>query len=139
MRRVSVLAVLACLAAAPLFAQGGAGSTGTIQGQVVDESLGVLPGVTVTATGSAMLGAQTATSNPQGTYRFVGLPAGTYKLVFEMPGFGKVTRDDIAIGIGFTANVNVTMKVKTLEEEPTITGESPVVDTTSTRVQTNFD
>lgn len=139
MRRVWVLAVLAALAAAPVFAQGGAGSTGTIQGQVVDESLGVLPGVTVTATGSAMLGAQTTTSNPQGTYRFVGLPAGTYKLVYEMPGFGKVTRDDIAIGIGFTANVNVTMKVKTMEEELTITGESPVVDTTSTRVQTNFD
>lgn len=139
MRRVAMLAVLAVLAAAPLFAQGGAGSTGTIQGQVVDESMGVLPGVTITATGSAMLGAQTATSGPDGHYRFVGLPAGTYKLSFEMPGFGKVNRDGIVIGIGFTANVNVTMKVKSMEEELTVTGESPVVDTTATRVQTNFD
>ena len=125
--------------APPLFAQGGAGSTGSIQGDVVDESGAVLPGVTVTATGPALIGTQTATTNAQGIYRFLGLPAGTYKLTFELPGFGTVVREDIRIGIGFTATVNTKLALKSLSEEVTVTGESPTIDTTATRVQTNFD
>ena len=127
------------VAAGPAFAQGAAGSTGSIQGQVVDESGAVVPGVAVTATSPALLGAQTVTSNAQGLYRFPGLPAGTYKVTFEMSGFRTVVRDDIRIGIGFTATVNPTLAVKRVEEVTTVVGESPTIDTTATRVQTNFD
>ena len=49
-----LLVLVSCLAAAPAFAQGGAGSTGSIQGEVVDESGAVLPGVTVTASGPSL-------------------------------------------------------------------------------------
>jgi Carboxypeptidase regulatory-like domain len=76
-RTVWILATMALLAAPSAFAQGAAGSTGTIQGQVVDESFAVLPGVSVTATGTAMLGTQSSVTGPQGTYRFLGLPAGS--------------------------------------------------------------
>jgi len=129
---------LAVIAAAPLaLAQGGAGSTGSIQGEVLDESGAMLPGVTVTATGTTLLGVQTATTNSQGAYRFPGLPAGTYKLTFELGGFSKVSRDDVRIGIGFTASVNAKLSVKTMQEEVTVTGDT-TIDTTATRVQTNF-
>ncbi|HEX9548711.1 MAG TPA: carboxypeptidase-like regulatory domain-containing protein, partial [Acidimicrobiales bacterium] len=138
-RSIALLSIVAVLAAGPAFAQGAAGSTGTIQGQVVDESFSALPGVSITATGTAMLGAQTTTSGPEGNYRFLGLPAGTYKLVFEMPAFGRVVRDEVRVGIGFTASVNVAMKVKAMSEEVTVTGESTPIDTAATRVQTNFD
>jgi hypothetical protein len=138
-RSIALLSIVAVLAAGPAFAQGAAGSTGTIQGQVVDESFAALPGVSITATGTAMLGAQTTTSGPEGNYRFLGLPAGTYKLVFEMPAFGRVVRDEVRVGIGFTASVNVAMKVKAMSEEVTVTGESTPIDTAATRVQTNFD
>src|SRR5882672_11821205 len=67
---VAFLALVTLLSAGPAFAQGAAGSTGTIQGQVVDESFAALPGVAITATGTAMLGAQTTTSGPEGNYRF---------------------------------------------------------------------
>ena len=82
---------------------------------------------------------QATITNAQGIYRFPGLPAGTYRLTFEMPGFRTVNRDGIRIGIGFTANVNPTLSVKQMQEETTVTGESPTIDTTATRVQTNFD
>ena len=138
-RALWLLALLAVLVSGPAFAQGGAGSTGSIQGEVTDQSGAVLPGVTVTATGAAMLASQTSVTNAQGIYRFLGLPAGTYKLSFELAGFGKVTRDEIRIGIGFTATVNGKMSVKTMQEEVTVTGESTTIDTTATRVQQNFD
>jgi hypothetical protein len=129
---------VAC-SAAPAFAQGGAGSTGSIQGAVHDASGAVLPGVTVTASSPSMVGTQTVTTTAQGVYRFLGLPAGTYSLTFELPGFGTVVRDDIRIGIGFTATVDMKLGLKSLEESVTVTGESPAIDTTATRVQTNFD
>jgi len=138
-RTVWLLMLMAVCSAVPAFAQGGAGSTGSIQGQVVDESGAMVPGVSVTATSPILLVPQSTTTNTQGLYRFPGLPAGTYKLAFEMPGFRTVNRDGIRIGIGFTATVNPTLTVKQMEEEMTVTGESPTIDTTATRVQTNFD
>jgi hypothetical protein len=122
-----------------VFAQGGAGSTGSIQGEVTDESGGVLPGVTVTVSGTSMIGTRTDTTNAQGIYRFAGLPAGTYAVKFELAGFAPLTKPEIRIGIGFTAKVPVKMGVKALSDEITVTGEAPAIDVTSTRAQTNFD
>jgi hypothetical protein len=133
------LVLLTLCSAGPALAQGGAGSTGSIQGEVVDASGAVLPGVAVTASSPSLVRTQTVTTNAHGVYRFLGLPAGTYRLSFELAGFGTVVRDDIRIGIGFTATLDTKMSVKSLEEEVTVTGESAAIDTTATRVQTNFD
>ena len=70
-----------CCSAAPAFAQGGgASSTGSISGEVKDAQGGVLPGVTVTATSPAQIGALTAVTNEAGIYRFPSVPPGEYKL-----------------------------------------------------------
>ncbi len=143
MRRIlsGALATFAVLAAvtAPAFAQGGgASSTGTIQGRVADSSGGVLPGVTVTAASTSMIGVQTQVTNENGTFRFPAVPPGVYSLSFELPGFTAVKREGVEISLGFTANVSAEMKVATLQETVTVTGDSPIIDTTATRVQQNF-
>ena len=127
------------VAASPAFAQGGAGSTGSIQGTVADESGGILPGVTVTVSGTSMMGVRTDTTNAQGTYRFLGLPAGTYDIAFELSGFGKSERKGIRIGIGFTATENGRLSVKSLSEAVEVVSNAAAIDTTATRVQTNYD
>ena len=125
----SLTAVLT-LVAAPAFAQGGgASSTGSISGEVKDAQGGVLPGVTVTATSPAQIGALTAVTNEAGIYRFPSVPPGEYKLAFELAGFQNVTRDAIRITLGFNAQVNVQLGVATLQETVTVSGESPVIDT----------
>ena len=121
------------------FAQGGAGSTGRITGVVSDESGAVLPGVTVTATGPALMTPQTVVTNAEGDYRFPSLPIGEYKLTYELAGFATQTREGIRITIGFTGTINIKLGVQSLEETVTVSGESPVIDTTATRVQTNYD
>jgi hypothetical protein len=143
MRRsfLGALAVVAVLAAWPVsaFAQGGgASSTGTIQGRVVDSSGAVLPGVTVTTSSPSMIGVQTQVTNENGSYRFPAVPPGVYSVSFDLPGFTGVKREGIEVSLGFTANVNAELKVATLQETVTVTGESPVIDTTATRVQQNF-
>src|SRR5262249_44124156 len=69
---------------------------------------------------------------------FPALPPGTYTVTFELPGFTTLKRDGIEIAMGFTAAVNVELKVASLQETVTVTGDSPVIDTSATRVQQNF-
>jgi hypothetical protein len=126
--------VAALLASTHAFAQGGgASTTGSINGKVADSSGGVLPGVTVSATSPSMMGIQTSVSDAGGNYRFPALPPGTYGLVFELPGFTTLKRENIQISMGFTATVNVDLAVASLQETVTVTGNSPVIDTSSTR------
>ena len=117
---------------------GGASSTATITGRVTDHTAAVLPGVTVTASSASMLGVQTAVTNEQGTYRFPAVPPGTYTLTYELPGFNTLRREGIELRLGFTAAINVDLQVASLQETVTVTGESPVIDTSATRVQQNF-
>ncbi len=135
----ALLLLVVAASASPVFAQGGAGSTGSIQGTVTDESGGVLPGVTVTASGESLMGVRTDTTNAQGIYRFLGLPAGTYKISFALGGFGTVERSSIRIGIGFTATENAKLSVKNLSEAVEVVSSAAAIDTTATRVQTNYD
>lgn len=107
-------------------------TTGSINGEVVDNTGAVLPGVTVSATSPSLMGVQTAVSNESGNYRFPALPIGTYTLSYELSGFSNVRREGIIVPLGFTATVNVQLQLATLQETVTVTGASPVVDVTST-------
>jgi hypothetical protein len=137
---IGLLAVaFAAVTATSAFAQGGgASSTGTIQGRVADAQGAVLPGVTVTATSPAALGAQTTVTSETGNYRFPALPPGVYTVSYELAGFNTVRREGIQLSLGFTANVNIELALASLQETVTVTGESPVIDTSATRVQQNF-
>jgi hypothetical protein len=119
----------------PAFAQGGgASSTGTIQGRVTDSQGAVLPGVTVTATSPALIQPQTTVTSETGNYRFPAVPPGTFELTYELAGFNTLKRAEISITLGFTANVNVELALATLQETVTVSGQSPVIDTSATRI-----
>lgn len=113
-------------------------TTGAINGRVSDESGAVLPGVTVSVTGAAQMGVRSGMTDEQGAYRVPGLAPGTYRVAYELAGFGGTAREGIEVAVGFTATVNVTMGVASLEESLTVQGASPVVDALSTRIQTNY-
>ena len=135
---VAVLAVC-LLASTHAFAQGGgASTTGSINGKVADTSGGVLPGVTVSATSPSSMGVQSSVTDSGGNFRFPSLPPGTYTVTFELPGFNTLKRENIQISMGFSATINVELAVASLQETVTVTGDSPVIDTSNTRVQQNF-
>src|SRR5215475_1677523 len=63
----AIVAGVVALTAPPAFAQGGgASTTGSINGKVADTSNAVLPGVTVNATSSALMGVQTSVTDGNG-------------------------------------------------------------------------
>lgn len=107
-----------------------AAQTSTIAGTVRDASGGVLPGVTVEAASPALIEkVRTVVTDGQGRYSIVSLRPGTYTVTFTLPGFGTVVQEGLELTSDFTATVNADLKVGTLEESITVTGESPIVDT----------
>jgi hypothetical protein len=113
-------------------------STGEIFGRVTDGTGAVLPGVTVTLSGPALIQPQTAVTSETGAYRFPRIPIGTYLVSFELAGFKKNVRDGIVIQAGFNAEIDSKLEISTVQETVTVSGQSPVVDTRSTTLSASF-
>jgi hypothetical protein len=107
-----------------------------ITGVVKDASGGVLPGVTVEAASPVLIEkVRSVVSDDTGQYRIVDLRPGTYSVTFTLPGFSTVKREGIELSGTFVATVNGDLKVGTLEETITVTGETPIVDVQSAKTQ----
>src|SRR6476661_3228305 len=128
-RAVGVLVVLLALPAA-VYAQA------AITGVAKDASGGVLPGVTVEAASPVLIEkVRSVVTDGTGQYRIVNLLPGTYSVTFTLPGFSTVKREGIELTGSFVATVNGDLKVGALEETITVTGETPIVDVQSAKVQ----
>jgi hypothetical protein len=100
-----------------------------IVGIVKDSSGGVLPGVTVEAASDVLIEkVKSAITDNEGRYRIVDLRPGIYAVTFTLTGFNTFKRDAIELPGEFTATLNAELRVGTLEETVTVTGESPIVD-----------
>ena len=130
-----VAVVIALLVSSSAAAQIG---QGRLSGTVTDTQGAVMPGVTVTVSSPALIGVQTTVTEANGKYLFPSLPSGTYKVNFELSGFQKVNRENIGVATGQTISADVQLPVASLAESVTVTGASPVVDVTTTKVGTSL-
>jgi hypothetical protein len=130
MRSLTVrIFMLVCIVLAPAFASA---QTSSISGVVKDDTGAVMPGVTVEAASPALIEkVRSTTTSGNGQYSILALRPGIYTVTFTLPGFQTVVRQGIELTSDFTATINVDLKVGTLEETLTVTGESPIVDTQS--------
>lgn len=113
----------------------GAARVGSAQsqmtGHVRDESGAVLPGVTVEAASPVLIEkARSAITDAQGRYSILDLRPGAYRVTFSLVGFTTVVRDAIELPANFVSTINIEMKVGTLEETITVSGQTPLVDVT---------
>src|SRR5881396_2209820 len=107
-----------------------------ITGVAKDTSGAILPGVTVEAASPVLIEkVRSVVSDGTGQYRIVNLPPGTYSVTFSLPGFSTVKREGVELSGTFVATVNGDLKVGALEETITVTGETPIVDVQSAKVQ----
>jgi hypothetical protein len=112
----------------------------SITGAVRDTSGAVLPGVTVEAASPALIEkVRSVVTDGTGQYRIENLRPGTYAVTFTLPGFAVVRREGIELAGTFTATINAELRVGSLEETVTVTGESPTVDVQSTLRQRVMD
>ena len=111
-------------------------TTGTIEGAITDQSGAALPGVTVELAGVHLQGARTAVTTADGHYRFLNLTPGDYTVTATLAGFGKVQKK-ATVGLDATAQANLQLNLSTTAEV-TVTGEAPLIDSTSTTSGSNF-
>ncbi|MGE0043990.1 MAG: carboxypeptidase regulatory-like domain-containing protein [Vicinamibacterales bacterium] len=130
---------IACLAILLATGTASAQQTGTVSGAVRDSQGGVLPGVTVTIEGESLIGgSRVAVTGGNGSYQFTALPPGEYNVSYELAGFSPLRREGIAVRVAQVVRLDVQLSVGTLQETVTVSGESPVVDVSSTVTQTNI-
>jgi hypothetical protein len=127
------LVALVALSSTAAFAQA------VIAGAVKDASGAILPGVTVEAASPALIEkVRAAVTDGTGQYRIEDLRPGTYSVTFTLPGFSTFKRDGIELTGSFTASVDADLRVGSLEETITVTGEAPIVDVASARRETTL-
>jgi hypothetical protein len=111
----------------PVHAQGAVQAS--ITGVVRDSSGAVLPGVTVEATSPGLIEkVRAGITDGTGRYRIVNLPPGAYAITFTLAGFNTVKREGVGLAGSFSATIDAELKVGSLQETVTVSGESPIVD-----------
>ena len=110
------------------------GPSGTLTGQVLDQSGAAVPGVTVTATNPATSETRVAVTGVEGFYQLAALPPGRYELSFQLEGFKTMTRSDILVEAAVPRAVNVTLEVGGLSEIVRVEAGSPILNVTNPTV-----
>jgi hypothetical protein len=94
------------------FAQG---STGLLDGQIVDESGSGVPGVAVVVSDDRTGLTRTATSNASGHFK-VTLPPGVYELKSTKSGYTSVTIEQVMVNLGAASQVTIPVTESAIEE-----------------------
>ena len=131
MRRVA-LAVLttALLLAVSVSHVAAQGFTGGIRGAVKDSG-GVIPGAEVTLTNEGTNISRSTSSNSDGEYNFPNLAPGNYSLKISLTGYKTYSRSGLPVGTQQFLTIDITLEVGTLQETVTVTGQSPLVETSN--------
>ncbi len=94
--------------------------SGAIAGVIVDESGGVLPGVSVTAVPEGGGAVRAGVSDGFGEYEIANLPAGRYQVRGVLPGFSSEIAY-VAVEAGAVATANLLLGLAPLTETVTVT------------------
>jgi hypothetical protein len=130
----------ACLAAVFLlstslaWAQQG---TSSLRGQVVDQQGSALPAVTIVVRNQESGLFRELVSGVDGSFLLSGMTPGLYEVSAELSGFKKYQTRDVLLEVGRTMELRITLDLGAIQETVTVTGESPLVDTSSKAIGGN--
>ena len=133
-----VFAIAVVLAVALAWPAAGYAQEATIGGTITDSTGGVLPGVAIVAVHEATGNSFEAVTDERGMYR-VPVRVGVFRITAQLAGFANVVRSGLEVLVGQQALVNVQMAPSSLQETVTVTGETPLVDVSSSQLGGNID
>jgi len=132
----SILCGLVLLMAATLAVPGSAAQStgGRIRGTVTDASGAAVVGAKVVLANEATNVSREAVTNSTGEYLFLEVPVGTYSVQLQQTGFKKFLRKGVELHLNDVLNVDIAVQVGGAEQVVEVTGETPLLDTTSTQL-----
>ena len=104
--------------------------TGGVRGVVSDVN-GVIPGVAVTLTNEATNVARETVTNDVGQYNFPAVPPGTYRVRATITGYKAFERGGLRVATQQFVQLDIPLELGTLQETITVTGEAPLIDSTT--------
>src|SRR5215471_6790941 len=104
-------------------------STGTITGTTTDTTGAVVPNVKVTVVHIETNFESHAVTNTEGLYRMMSLQPGTYRVVFEAPGFKRFVQAGIDLNVGAVLPVNARLEVGQLTESVQVSAKGTLLET----------
>jgi hypothetical protein len=118
------ISALALLLASVLPAQTDRGS---ITGTISDTSGALIPGAKIVLTNTATGFTTESRSTGTGNYTLAGLPAGSYTLAVDSPGFSHYEQTNIEVQVAVTTRAEVTMKVGAATDSVQVTAEASLL------------
>ncbi len=134
LKRIPFLILLLTLLISFTYSQ--TGELGTFVGTVTDEEGNPLPGVEVTVRNVKTGLTQSTITNESGRYRLERLPRGFYEMTAKLEGFKTTVRKGLELFSGAMTRVDLQLEMGAIEEEVTVIGETPIVETTRSEVST---
>src|SRR5580658_6019075 len=131
---IASLLMLIAASASTLMAQ--SAGTAALAGAVTDPSGASVPNVTVTITSNATGQTRTATTGPDGTYRFTLLPPGTYHVSFAASGFKTSEVGSVNLNVTETPELNRTLEVGQQTDQVTVEATAETLQTQSSTLGT---
>jgi len=112
-----------------LWPRAGWGQTvyGTLAGTVLDSSGAAVPGATVTLTNIGTSDKRIVGSDAAGSYTFVNLFPGNYRLEAEKAGFKHFKREPILVEVGSGLRIDVAMEVGAVTQTIEVTAATPLL------------
>jgi hypothetical protein len=133
MSRFPVIAVclIALLLSGAVYAQG---PVGTLNGTVTDPAGAVVPGATVIATHNDTGVEAKTTSTSSGTYTLPYLPAGTYTIRVNAPGFQTSTAENVLLRVAQTMTIDLRLQVGTMNQEVVVSAKPELLEADSAEI-----
>jgi hypothetical protein len=100
----------------------------TLEGTVKDPSGAILARAKVKITETATAQSQERETNEYGAYQFPGLANGTYAVDVSHNGFATKVIEDVAVQVGETHTLDVTLEIGNVEERVDVQAESEPVE-----------
>jgi Carboxypeptidase regulatory-like domain len=114
--------------------------TFALEGMVVDAQQAVLPGASVTIHNVSTGLTRTVTTDLNGRFVARALPPeGVYRVQVELAGFASEVRENLRFSAGQNVVLNFSLKLSTVQETITVSGDAPTVQTTSSEVSSTID
>jgi outer membrane receptor for ferrienterochelin and colicin len=141
MRKCAIIFLsLVCFLSLPSLLVVAQETTGTLKGKVADETGAVLPGASVIVNSPALVTKDlTVVTNEAGWYIIRALPPGVYSIRASLEGFQTIERSGIIVEQAKEFRVDFTLKIGTLEETITVSGEAPLIDSTRPSISQTID
>src|SRR5713226_5458024 len=134
---LGVLMLAVVVGLAPCVSAQESAAKGSLNGTVVDSTGGAIVGAQTTLTGPT--GSQSQTTSGSGTFVYLDLVPGTYKLGVEMKGFRRAEVPDVTINVGRVSAIRVQLEPGSITSTVEVISSAITVDTTSTAVATNLN